>query len=183
MIKAVGTASGNIRKAGRMTVSTGMVNNKLYRWSRNKDLMSLVIKRTMMKTRKAEISTEMLRMLVTGIRVPYHREVMGQNSWMPPAPVNKSPNIECCIKEAKTGAADFLYFTRIGMNNSVCTTSEWVGPRWVIPRKKSTSGITDAKKSRGMLIFTCKTLEAAFPIRYPKAKCPTANMALSSVGE
>lgn len=145
--------------------------------------MSLVIKSTTMKTKKADNSKEMLRMLVTWIRVPYHLEATGQNNWTPPAPVSKSPKIECCVNEVKNGAADLLYLTRIGMNTSVCTTSECVGPRWSSPKRKSMSGATDARRSRGMLIFTCKALEVAFPVRYPRAKCPTANIVFSSVDE
>jgi len=145
--------------------------------------MSLVIQNIAMKARKAVHSKEMLRMLVTQICVPYHCEVMGQNICVPPAPVNRSPNSECCIKEAKTGAACFLYASKIGMKMTVCTMIEWVGPRCSSPRKKSTSGIIEAKKSKGMLIFTFKSLEVAFPARYPKATCPTANMMFSSVFE
>jgi len=119
-------------------------------------------------------------MLVTQICVPYHCEDRGQNIW---APANRSPRIECCIKEAKTGAACFLYVSRIGMKTTVCTISEWVGPRCSSPRKRSMSGMMEAKKSKGMLIFTFKSLEVAFPVRYPRAMCPTANMMFSSVFE
>jgi len=45
------------------------------------------------------------------------------------------------------------------------------------------SEITEAKKSRGMLIFVLKSLDAAFLVRYPKTKCPTANTVFSSVDE
>lgn len=38
------------------------------------------------------------------------------------------------------------------------------------------SGRSETRKSKGMLIFTFKSLEAVFPVRYPRATCPTANM-------
>ena len=143
--------------------------------------MSLVIQNIAMKTRKADHSKKMLTMLVTHICVPYHCEDRGQNICVPPAPVNKSPKIECCIREAKTGAARFLYASRIGMKTTVCTISEWVGPRCSSPSKKSMSGIMETKKSKGMLILALKSLEVAFPVRYPRAMCPTANMVFSSI--
>lgn len=145
--------------------------------------MSLVIQSTSMKTRKGGHSKAMLRMLVTHICVPYHCEVMGQNSWMPPTPANRSPSSECCIKEAKTGAACFLYNRKIGMKTAVCTIIECVGPRCSSPRRKSASGIMETKKSKGMLIFVSRSLEVAFPARYPRVTCPTANMMFSSVFE
>ena len=46
--------------------------------------MSPVIQSVAKKTRKADHSKEMLRMFVMQICVPYHCEVIGQNSWMPP---------------------------------------------------------------------------------------------------
>jgi len=58
---------------------------------------------------------------------------------------------------------------------------EWVGPRCFKPGiKMSTSDMTEAKNSRGRFTFTFKSLDDAFPVMYPKARCPTANVELSS---
>ena len=70
--------------------------------------MSLVIQSVAKKIRKADHSKEMLRMFVMQICVPYPCEVIGQNSWTPPEPANRSPSSECWIKDAKTGTACFL---------------------------------------------------------------------------
>lgn len=136
-----------------------------------------------MKAMNAVHSREMLMALVTHICVPYHFEVTGQRIWAPPAPANRSPSSECWIKDAKTGAAGFLYTRKIGMKTIVCIMIEWVGPRCSSPMRKSMSGRSETRKSRGMLIFAFKSLDVAFPVRYPRATCPTANMMFSSVFE
>jgi len=145
--------------------------------------MSLVIQNSVMKTENAAHSKNMLMVLVTHICVPYHCEVIGQSIWTPPLPDDRSPKNECCIKETKTGAACLLYISKIGMKTIVCTMIEWVGPRCPSPMKKSMSGRIETRKSRATLIFTSKSFEAAFPVRYPSARCPTANIVSSSVGE
>jgi hypothetical protein len=86
-------------------------------------------------------------------------------------------------QRGKDRSSRLSVFYQTGMNANVCATSEWVDPRWSSPRRKSMSEITEAKKSRGMLIFVLKSLDAAFLVRYPKTKCPTANTAFSSVDE
>ena len=58
---------------------------------------------------------------------------------------------------------------------------EWVGPRcFKLGIKRSTSDMIEAKNSRGRFTFTSKSLDDAFPVTYPKARCPTANVELSS---
>ena len=69
------------------------------------------------------------------------------------------------------------------MKTIVCSMIEWVGPRCSSPRRKSMSGRRETRKSKGTLIFTSKSFEVAFPVRYPRATCPTANMMFSSVFE
>ena len=59
---------------------------------------------------------------------------------------------------------------------------EWVGPRCSKPGSSiSMSGMTEAKRRREMLVSTFRCLPAALPVRYPKAKCPTAYIFLFSV--
>jgi len=58
---------------------------------------------------------------------------------------------------------------------------ECVGPRCCKPGiSRSTSGITEARNSRGMFTFTFRTLDVALPDMYPKARCPTAYVSGSS---
>lgn len=48
---------------------------------------------------------------------------------------------------------------------------EWVGPRCSRPGiKRSMSGMIDATKRRGRFMFTLRSLDVAFPVRYPKAR-------------
>lgn len=55
--------------------------------------------------------------------------------------------------------------------------AECRGPRCTRPGiSRSMSGRTDAKNSRGRLRFTLSDLDVSFPVRYPRAKCPTAYM-------
>jgi hypothetical protein len=42
--------------------------------------------------------------------------------------------------------------------------------------------MTDAKNSSGMLMFSRRGFDVAFPVRYPEAKCPTAHIVVSSQG-
>ncbi len=53
--------------------------------------------------------------------------------------------------------------------------TECRGPRCLRPGiSRSTSGRTETRNNRGMFMLTLRILEAAFPERYPRAKCPTA---------
>ncbi len=59
--------------------------------------------------------------------------------------------------------------------------AEWVGPLCSRPGiKRSMSGMTEATNSRGMLTLTFRSLDVAFPVMYPKARCPTANVCFPS---
>jgi len=59
---------------------------------------------------------------------------------------------------------------------------EWEGPRCSRPGiNRSMSGITEATNSRGMFTPTLKNLDAVLPDKYPKAKCPTANVCCPSL--
>jgi len=40
----------------------------------------------------------------------------------------------------------------------------------------------DARNSNGMLMFIRRGFDVAFPVRYPKAKCPMAHIVVSSQG-
>jgi len=40
--------------------------------------------------------------------------------------------------------------------------------------------MTEAKNNRGMFTFTFRSLDVAFPVRYPRARCPTANVCCPS---
>ena len=58
---------------------------------------------------------------------------------------------------------------------------ECVGPRCCrLGINRSMSGIVEARNNRGMFTFTFRTLDAALPDKYPKAKCPTAYVVCSS---
>jgi hypothetical protein len=58
---------------------------------------------------------------------------------------------------------------------------EWVGSRCSGPRRKSVVWEKGDKEKQRMLILVSRSFEAAFPVRYPRSMCPTANMAFSSV--
>ncbi len=59
---------------------------------------------------------------------------------------------------------------------------EWVGPRCSKPGISiSMSDITEAKRRREILVLTFRYLLTPLPVKYPKAKCPTAYIFLISV--
>ncbi len=63
----------------------------------------------------------------------------------------------------------------MGMKSRQKTIMECSGPRcsrFIIMR--SMSGSTEIRKIKGRFKSTYRILDAAFPDRYPKAKCPTA---------
>lgn len=60
-------------------------------------------------------------------------------------------------------------------------TNEWVGPRCIRKRNsRSISGRTEVANSNGKCKLTLTSFEDAFPVRYPKAKWPIANVAETS---
>ena len=66
------------------------------------------------------------------------------------------------------------------MKTRMETIREWVGPLCCKPGiSRSMSGMMEARKSRGMFTFTLRSLPVAFPVRYPKARCPTAYISFS----
>lgn len=74
----------------------------------------------------------------------------------------------------------FLYLMRAGIRKRVRRIIECVGPRCSSPGiRKSMSAITEAARSIGIFASKFRSLDAAFPVRYPKAKCPTANVEFS----
>ncbi len=55
--------------------------------------------------------------------------------------------------------------------------SECVGPRCSKPEiRRSMSGIMETKRRITILDFTFRSRSVIFPVMYPKAKCPTANI-------
>jgi len=53
--------------------------------------------------------------------------------------------------------------------------TECRGPRCSKPGiNASMSGIMEARNNNGRLMSTLRDLDAAFPVKYPRAKCPTA---------
>ena len=69
----------------------------------------------------------------------------------------------------------------MGRKSRGMTIREWVGPRCSKPGiNRSMSGMTEAKNNRGMFTFTFRSLDVAFPVRYPRARCPTANVCCPS---
>ncbi len=66
--------------------------------------------------------------------------------------------------------------------SKVKVTMECVGPRCMnklsfrICRIKSISGRTEAASSRGKFSCVFSSLEAPFPVKYPSAKWPIANI-------
>jgi len=64
------------------------------------------------------------------------------------------------------------------------TISECVGPLCASPGiSKSKSGSIESRKRRAALVFTFRSLDVAFPVKYPKARCPTANVENPSTNE
>jgi len=64
-----------------------------------------------------------------------------------------------------------------GRSNAQKTIGEWVGPRCSkLGISRSMSGRVEARNRRGMFAFTFRSFDEIFPERYPRAKCPTANM-------
>ena len=54
---------------------------------------------------------------------------------------------------------------------------EWVGPRCSRPGiNRSMSEMIEATNNRGMFALMFRSLDVAFPVMYPKARCPTANV-------
>ena len=64
-----------------------------------------------------------------------------------------------------------------GIRRRVRMIIECVGPLCSRPGiSMSMSGITEATSSRGMFMSRFRSLDVAFPVRYPRARCPTANV-------
>ena len=54
---------------------------------------------------------------------------------------------------------------------------EWVGPRCIMKcSSRSTSGRTEAASRSGRFTLTLASFEEPFPVRYPRAKWPIANV-------
>lgn len=69
----------------------------------------------------------------------------------------------------------FLKSMKTGRKSRQKSVTECVGPRCSRPGiSRSTSGSTEARNNRGMFAFTFRIFDAAFPDRYPRARCPTA---------
>lgn len=55
-------------------------------------------------------------------------------------------------------------------------TIECVGPRCSSPGIiRSMSGKRERSRTREMFMFTFRSFEESLPVRYPRARCPTAN--------
>jgi len=84
---------------------------------------------------------------------------------------------ECWIKATKYGVALFPKRKKTGKKRRKRKIREWVNPRCSRPSiNRSMSGMTEATNNRGMFKFTFRSLDVAFPVMYPKARCPTANV-------
>ena len=71
----------------------------------------------------------------------------------------------------------FLKSMKAGRKSRKNNITECSGPRCCRPGiSRSTSGSTDMRNNRGMFVFTFRILDAVFPDRYPRARCPTAYM-------
>jgi len=69
----------------------------------------------------------------------------------------------------------------MGMKSRQKTITECIGPRCSRPgTSRSMSGSTDMRNIKGMFMFTFRILDAVFPVRYPRARCPTAYMVVPS---
>lgn len=114
--------------------------------------------------------------LITGICAPNQLKSIGHSICTPP-PVSKSPKRECWTRAATYGRLLHLYFMNAGRRIIAETMRECVAPRCVSPGiSKSKSGKIETRKSRGMFTLTFRSLDVAFPVKYPKARCPTANV-------
>ena len=77
--------------------------------------------------------------------------------------------------------AFFPYLTKAGIRRKVRMIIECVGPLCSRPGiSMSMSEITEATSRRGIFMSRFRSLDVAFPVRYPKAKCPTANVGFPS---
>jgi len=129
-----------------------------------------------MDVRKKVHSMKMPVRLVIPIPMPYHSRVAGHNSCTLP-PIRKSPRMECWINATKYGAALFPKSQKVGKERRERKIREWVNPRCSSPGiSRSMSGMTEATNNRGMFKLTFRSLDVAFPVTYPKAKCPIANV-------
>jgi hypothetical protein len=71
----------------------------------------------------------------------------------------------------------FLYSVIIGTKIKAYRTIECIGPRCIKPgTRKSISGRIDARKISGTLTLAFRNLAVPFPLMYPRARCPTANI-------
>ena len=69
----------------------------------------------------------------------------------------------------------------MGRKSRLNSIAECIGPRWYRPGiSRSMSGSTDMRNSKGMFMFTFRILDAVFPDRYPRARCPTAYIVVPS---
>ena len=58
----------------------------------------------------------------------------------------------------------------------VVMSIEWKGPLCSMKgTRRSKSGRMEIRKSRGMFTLTLNSFDVAFPDKYPRARCPTAN--------
>jgi len=77
----------------------------------------------------------------------------------------------------KYGVALFPKSQKVGKERIERKIREWVNPRCSSPGiNRSMSGMMEATNNRGMFKLTFRSLDVAFPVMYPKAKCPTANV-------
>ena len=68
-----------------------------------------------------------------------------------------------------------LNIAKMGRKSRLNTTTECIGPRWYSPGiSRSMSGSTETKNNNGRFMFKPRILDAVFPDRYPRARCPTA---------
>jgi len=64
-----------------------------------------------------------------------------------------------------------------GRKSRDMTIREWVGPRcFRAGINRSTSDIIEATNNKGTFTLTFRSLDIAFPVKYPKARWPTANV-------
>ncbi len=77
----------------------------------------------------------------------------------------------------KYGVAFFLHTMKMGKNSMEMMISEWVGPRCCrLGISKSMSDMMEAANNKGMFTFAFRSLEVTFPVMYPRARWPTANV-------
>jgi len=176
MMSSMGAYKGKLSSVGSRTVMIGMNNSRFDGCCWNSVHESFALNMIVRDARKNVHSTRMLVRLVILIPTPYHSRVAGHNSCMP-SPVRKSPRIECWIKAMEYGVALFPRSEKAGNERSERKITEWVNPACSrLGMKRSMSGMTEATNNRGMFMLTFRSLHVAFPVKYPKAKCPTANV-------